>query len=102
VALQPGMIVSNEPGYYKAGGYGIRIENLLAVRPATIPGADRSYLEFETLTLAPIDRACVAPSLLTEVERRWLDDYHRRVRDAVAPTVDAATRAWLEQATRPL
>ncbi|MFO1081175.1 MAG: aminopeptidase P family protein [Reyranellaceae bacterium] len=102
IALQPGMIVSNEPGYYKAGGYGIRIENLLAVRPAEIGGADRAYLEFETLTLAPVDRACIDPSLLTGEERQWLDAYHQRVREAVGPQVDAATRRWLDEATRPL
>ncbi|MCA0300786.1 MAG: aminopeptidase P family protein [Proteobacteria bacterium] len=102
VALEPGMVVSNEPGYYKAGGYGIRIENLVAVREATIEGADRRYLEFETLTLAPIDLACVEPALLTEAERRWLNDYHRRVRETVAPQVDAATRDWLATATRAI
>jgi Xaa-Pro aminopeptidase len=102
VALQPGMIVSNEPGYYKAGAYGIRIENLLAVREAKIEGADRRYLEFETLTLAPIDLACVEPTLLTDAERAWLDAYHRRVRDTIAPQVDEATRRWLEGATRAI
>ena len=100
VALQPGMIVSNEPGYYKAGGYGIRIENLLAVREAKIEGADRAYLEFETLTLAPIDLACLEPALLNAGERQWLNDYHRRVRETVAPQVDEPTRAWLAEATR--
>jgi len=100
VALQPGMIVSNEPGYYKAGGYGIRIENLLAVREAKIEGADRAYLEFETLTLAPIDLACLEPALLSAGERQWLNDYHRRVRETVAPQVDEPTRAWLAEATR--
>ncbi len=102
VALQPGMIVSNEPGYYKAGAYGIRIENLVAVREADIDGADRRYLEFETLTLAPIDIACIDPALLTDAERRWLNDYHRRVRETVGPQVDDATRAWLADATRAL
>jgi Xaa-Pro aminopeptidase len=102
VALQPGMIVSNEPGYYKTGAYGIRIENLVAVKEVEIEGADRRYLEFETLTLAPIDLACIEPSLLTEAERQWLNDYHRRVRDTVGPTVDEATRAWLDRATRTI
>jgi Xaa-Pro aminopeptidase len=102
VALQPGMIVSNEPGYYKAGAYGIRIENLLAVREATIEGADRAYLEFETLTLAPIDLNAVEPGLLTDIERGWLNDYHRRVRETVGPKVDEATRAWLAEATRAI
>jgi Xaa-Pro aminopeptidase len=102
VALQPGMIVSNEPGYYKTDAYGIRIENLVAVREAKIEGADRRYLEFETLTLAPIDLACVEPGLLTEAERQWLNDYHRRVRETVAPQVDEATKAWLVAATRAI
>ena len=102
VALQPGMIVSNEPGYYKTGAYGIRIENLVAVREAAIEGADRRYLEFETLTLAPIDLTCVEPSLLTDPEREWLNAYHRRVREAVGPEVDEATRAWLAEATRAI
>ena len=102
VALQPGMIVSNEPGYYKTGAYGIRIENLVAVKEVEIEGADRRYLEFETLTLAPIDLACVEPRLLTEAECQWLNDYHRRVRDSVGADVDETTRAWLVQATRPI
>ncbi|MBS0224377.1 MAG: aminopeptidase P family protein [Proteobacteria bacterium] len=102
VALQPGMIVSDEPGYYKAGAYGIRIENLLAVREARIEGADRRYFEFETLTLAPIDLNCVEPALLTEPERTWLNAYHRRVRETIAPQVDGETRRWLEQATRAI
>jgi Xaa-Pro aminopeptidase len=102
VALQPGMIVSNEPGYYKTDAYGIRIENLVAVREARIEGADRRYLEFETLTLAPIDLACIEPSLLTEAERQWLNDYHRRVREMVGPDVDDATREWLADATRAI
>ncbi len=102
VALQPGMIVSNEPGYYKTGAYGIRIENLVAVREAVIEGADRRYLEFETLTLAPIDLACIEVSLLTDAERQWLNDYHRRVRQVVGPQLDDGSRAWLEHATQPL
>ncbi|CAN5773689.1 aminopeptidase P family protein [soil metagenome] len=102
VALQPGMIVSNEPGYYKAGAYGIRIENLVAVREARIEGADRRYLEFETLTLAPIDLACIEPGLLTEAERQWLNDYHRRVHETVGPQVDDPTKTWLAEATRAL
>ncbi len=102
VALRPGMIVSNEPGYYKAGAWGIRIENLVAVREAAIEGADRAYLEFETLTLAPIDLGCVQPALLTEAERAWLNAYHLRVRQEIGPQVDAETRAWLDEATRAI
>jgi Xaa-Pro aminopeptidase len=102
VALRPGMIVSNEPGYYKAGAWGIRIENLVAVREATIAGADRKYLEFETLTLAPIDLACIEPALLTESERAWLNAYHARVRAEIGPQLDAETLVWLDEATRPV
>jgi Xaa-Pro aminopeptidase len=102
VALQPGMIVSNEPGFYKAGAFGIRIENLVAVKEANIEHADRRYLEFETLTLAPIDLNCVDTSLLTETDRTWLNAYHERVRETVAPQVDEATRTWLEEATRAI
>ncbi len=102
VALQPGMVVSNEPGYYKTGAYGIRIENLVAVKEARIEGADRRYFEFETLTLAPIDIACIDLGLLTEPEKAWLNAYHVRVRETVAPQVDDATRAWLKDATRPI
>jgi len=102
VALMPGMIVSNEPGYYKTGAYGIRIENLIAVRDVEIAGADRRYLEFETLTLAPIDLACVAPELLNEAERAWLNAYHARVFEALAPDLEPEARTWLRSATRPL
>jgi Xaa-Pro aminopeptidase len=103
VALEPGMICSNEPGYYKAGAYGIRIENLVLVRePETLPGADRQTLSFETLTLCPIDRGLVVPAMLSPAERDWLDAYHARVRDSLAPLVDEETRAWLAQATAKL
>ncbi len=101
--LQPGMIVSNEPGYYRDGAYGIRIENLEVVRPAApIPGGDRPMLGFEALTLAPIDRRLVVKDLLTPEERQWFDAYHARVRAEIGPLVDAETRAWLEAATAPL
>ena len=102
VALLPGMIVSNEPGYYKTDAYGIRIENLVAVREAKIEGADRRYYEFETLTLAPIDLACIDQDLLTGPERDWPNAYHRRVRETVGPDVDEVTRAWLAEATRAI
>jgi len=102
-ALKPGMIVSNEPGYYKEGAYGIRIENLVAVTAAeAIDGAERDMLGFETLTLAPIDRACVETSLMSDAERAWLDDYHARVMAEIGPLVDEATRDWLAGATQPL
>ncbi len=102
-ALLPGMIVSNEPGYYKTGAYGIRIENLVVVVPCTdLPQAEREMLAFETLTLAPIDLALVEPALMTTSEIAWLDAYHARVREIVAPQIDAATAAWLAEATRPV
>jgi Xaa-Pro aminopeptidase len=102
-ALLPGMIVSNEPGYYKTGAYGIRIENLVIVTPCgDLPGAEREMLCFETLTLAPIDRALVMPALLTREEIAWLDAYHARVRETLTPLLDAETAAWLAEATRPV
>jgi len=100
VALKPGMIVSNEPGYYKAGAYGIRIENLVCVTALEIEGAEKPMLGFETLTLAPIDLALVDPALLTSPETEWLNAYHARVREALIPLVDEATAAWLAGATR--
>ncbi|EKE68393.1 aminopeptidase P family protein [Oceanibaculum indicum] len=103
IALQPGMIVSNEPGYYKTGAYGIRIENLVAVTDAAeVPGGERPMMGFETLTLAPIDRALIDPALLTPEERAWMDRYHARVRETLAPLLDTETSTWLEDATRPL
>ncbi len=97
------MIVSNEPGYYKAGAYGIRIENLVTVieLPRT-PEAERDMLGFETLTLAPIDTSLVDPALLTAEEITWLDTYHARVRERLTPHLDPDTARWLEQATRPV
>ncbi|HIJ43416.1 MAG TPA: aminopeptidase P family protein [Rhodospirillaceae bacterium] len=101
VALEAGMVVSNEPGYYKAGAYGIRIENLLAVTAAPAPaGAERELLGFEALTLAPIDLNLVEASMLTAEEIAWLDAYHARVGDELAPLVDEKTLAWLKKATR--
>ena len=94
------MICSNEPGYYKTGGYGIRIENLVVVREAAIEGAERKTMEFETVTLAPIDVELIEPSLLTPDERAWLNAYHQRVRDTLTLLVDADTAAWLKTATR--
>ncbi|HUO21879.1 MAG TPA: aminopeptidase P family protein [Caulobacteraceae bacterium] len=102
-ALQPGMIVSNEPGYYKAGAYGIRIENLQVVTPpAEIPGGERPMLGFETLTLAPIDRNAIAIELLRPEERAQLDAYHARVLRVVGPLVPDDTRDWLKGACAPL
>ncbi|MBL28781.1 MAG: X-Pro aminopeptidase [Rhodospirillaceae bacterium] len=103
VALAPGMIVSNEPGYYKTGAYGIRIENLVTVvEMPEPPGGDRPLLGFETLTLAPIDRALVDRDLLDADELAWLDGYHARVRETLTPLVDSETAAWLDEVTRPI
>jgi Xaa-Pro aminopeptidase len=102
-ALKPGMILSNEPGYYKAGAYGIRIENLvLVVAAAPVAGAEKPLNAFETLTLAPIDRRLILPELLTPEETAWLDRYHARVVEALSPLLDADSRAWLTAAARPL
>ena len=102
VALEPGMILSNEPGYYRAGAYGIRIENLVLVEPRTIAGAERPMLGFETLTLAPYDRRLIEPGLLDPAETAWIDAYHARVRETLSPALDGEARAWLDRATRPL
>ena len=101
--LKPGMICSNEPGFYKAGEFGIRIENLVVVSEAKpVPGGERKMMEFETITLAPIDLGLVEPQLLSADERAWLNAYHARVRATLLPLVDAETRPWLEQATRAI
>jgi Xaa-Pro aminopeptidase len=99
--LKPGMICSNEPGYYKANEYGIRIENLIVVSDyEEVKGGDRKMMSFETITLAPIDVDLVEPKLLTAEERDWLNAYHARVHETLSPLVDAETRSWLEHATR--
>jgi Xaa-Pro aminopeptidase len=104
-ALKPGMICSNEPGYYKTGEYGIRIENLVVVRDlGDIPGGERKMLGFETITRVPIDLNLVEASMLTESEKTWLNGYHADVRAALAPALadDAQAAAWLNQATKPV
>ena len=103
--LKPGMICSNEPGYYKEGEYGIRIENLIVVTDAKpVPGGDpeRRFMEFETITLAPIDIDLIEPGLMTSDERDWLNAYHARVRETLSPLVDDETRAWLATATQAI
>ncbi|MBO6758561.1 MAG: aminopeptidase P family protein [Roseibium sp.] len=101
--LKPGMILSNEPGYYPAGAYGIRLENLELVTEARdIEGGERPMLGFETLTLAPFDRRLIDASLLSADERSWLDRYHARVRDTVGPHLEDPVRTWLEDATDPI
>ena len=101
VALEPGMVVSNEPGYYKAGAYGIRIENLVTVVQVE-SDAEKPLLEFETLTLTPIDRALVVADMLDGAEVAWLDAYHARVLDEITPLVDEATAEWLAEAAAPI
>jgi Xaa-Pro aminopeptidase len=103
VPMAPGMIVSNEPGYYAAGRFGIRIENLQYVRPAKNTGdRHRDMLEFGALTLAPIDRRLIDQSALTGDEKTWLNTYHAEVLAKVKPLVDSGTAKWLERACRPM
>ncbi len=102
-ALKPGMILSNEPGYYKTGGYGIRIENLIVVtEPQAIHGGERPMMSFETITLAPINLDLVIPSLLTESERHWLNKYHARVRQTLSPLLPGEVAAWMEGQTKAI
>ena len=101
-ALLPGMILSDEPGYYKAGAYGIRIENLLMVEEREIAGAEGAFLGFEVLTLVPIDRALVEVAMLSPEERDWWNAYHARVRAVLAPQLDGPALVWLEAQCRPL
>ncbi len=100
--LMPGMIVSNEPGYYKTGAYGIRIENLVVVEKLGVGEGGRDLLGFETITLAPIDRNAIDKSLLETHEVEWLDAYHARVAAELLPLVDTEIATWLKDATRPL
>jgi Xaa-Pro aminopeptidase len=104
VALLPGMILSNEPGYYREGAFGIRIENLIVVREAApMTGGDgATHLDFETLTHVPIDRRLIAPDLLDAGERGWLDAYHAACRDKIGPRLSPPARLWMDHATRPL
>jgi Xaa-Pro aminopeptidase len=101
--IEPGMIISNEPGYYKTGAYGIRIENLVLAEAATaVPGGDQPMLSFETLTLAPYDRCLIVLDLLTPQERGWIDAYHARVLKVLGPLVGPDERTWLTGATAKL
>ena len=100
--LQPGMILSNEPGYYKAGEYGIRIENLVLVEPRDVPGGERAMMGFETLTFAPIDRHAIAAELLTSDERAWVDGYHAMVLERIGQQLEGDALAWLNGACAPL
>ncbi|MBE3639721.1 aminopeptidase P family protein [Mangrovicoccus algicola] len=103
--LKPGMILSNEPGYYRDGAFGIRLENLIAVTPApALDGgdADRAMLCFETLTYVPFDRRMIVAEMLTESERRWINAYHASTCDRLASLVSREASAWLERVTEPL
>jgi len=100
-AMEAGMITSNEPGIYRPGLWGVRIENLLATVPAGVSEFGE-FLRFETLTLCPIDRHCIDTALLRADERAWLDAYHQCVRERLTPLLTGADRAWLEQATAPI
>jgi Xaa-Pro aminopeptidase len=101
--LEPGMILSNEPGYYKEGAYGIRIENLILVEEARdIAGGERQMMGFETLTLCPIDRRLIAVGLLRDDELKWLNDYHARVAREIGPLLSGDDVRWLHAATAPI
>ena len=101
-ALEPGMILSNEPGYYKAGAFGVRIENLILVEPVRIEGGERECYGFETLTLAPYDRRLIDVKMLNSIEICQIDAYHARVFEAIASNLDKNVGAWLKAVTSPL
>jgi Xaa-Pro aminopeptidase len=100
--LQAGMIISNEPGYYKTGEYGIRIENLVLVVDKKIEGAEKEMLGFETLTFAPIDRRLIVKAMLSPSEIEWLDTYHRQVIEKIGPSLSGSDREWLEKGCAPI
>jgi Xaa-Pro aminopeptidase len=103
VALQPGMVISNEPGYYKTNAYGIRIESLVIVVEKGIPqGGERCLLGFETLTQVPIDLSLIEVGMLTQEERAWLNAYHAQVRQTLLPLLNTEDGAWLKEATKEL
>jgi Xaa-Pro aminopeptidase len=100
--LQAGMILSNEPGYYKQGEYGIRIENLVLVVDKDVPGADKEMLGFETLTFVPIDKRLIDVGMLSEVEIEWLNAYHAEVLAKIGARLQGDDREWLERQCAPL
>jgi len=102
IPIAAGMILSNEPGYYLPGHYGIRLENLLLVREAEMSGTTKPFLQFETLTLAPFDRQLIDPGLLETTELAWLDAYHARVLAEVGPRLERPVRDWMTRACAPL
>ena len=99
--LASGMILSNEPGFYLPGHYGIRLENLLLVQPAELEGT-KPFLQFETLTLAPFDRRLIEPGLLTTGERAWVDAYHARVLEEIGPKLETEAANWLARSCAPI
>ena len=100
--LRAGMILSNEPGYYKTGEYGIRIENLVLVVPIAVDGAEKEVLGFETLTFAPIERRLIDAGMLGDGERAWVDAYHAKVLEIVGPRLEGEALAWLRDQCAPL
>ena len=101
VALEPGMILSNEPGYYKSGAYGIRIENLQYVtKPVSSIHGERKMLSFETLTLAPIHKGLIDTTILNEQEKEYINEYHKTVYDKISPSLSGKTLLWLEEACK--
>jgi Xaa-Pro aminopeptidase len=102
VPLEPGMILSNEPGYYREGAFGIRLENLIVVQEAPALGDNRAQHAFETLTFVPFDRRLILRDALAPAEIAWIDTYHAAVRDRIGPRLSIGARDWLLQATAPL
>ena len=102
--LEPGMIVSNEPGYYREGAFGIRIENLIVVQnaPPIDGGDERDMFDFETLTYVPLDRQLIDVTLLSTDERAWIDSYHSATQSKIGPRLDGAALDWLADACKPL
>ena len=103
VPLSPGMLVTNEPGYYEPGKFGIRIENVLLVKESTIKINNKGkMLTTETLSLAPIDKTLIDLKLLTHDERRWLNKYHKKVEEKISPLIEPSVRSWLKNACSPI
>jgi Xaa-Pro aminopeptidase len=96
------MIISNEPGYYKQGEYGIRIENLVLVVEKPVSGGDKETLGFETLTYVPIEKRLIDPAMLSDRELGWLNDYHAKVLALIGPQLEGEDKAWLERQCAPL
>ena len=102
IPLEPGMIISNEPGYYKEAAYGIRLENLIVVRVENIDNAEREMLSFETITYAPFDRTMIDIELLNQHEIDWINSYHASVRNILTPLLSEEVACWLKQATEKI